>query len=63
MAAFQLSGDLERAATQLEEAVRLAPAALKPFEQAHLKLLRLRSKEGKLPGGPTAIRRVIGRNA
>src|SRR4051812_10379586 len=45
--AFQASGDSERAATQLEEAVRLAPAKLKPFEQAHLKLLRLRLKEGK----------------
>src|SRR5262245_12437156 len=52
--AFQFSGDLERAATQLEEAIRLAPAKLKPFEQAHLKLLRLRLKEGKLPNGPTA---------
>ncbi|QJW96257.1 DUF3299 domain-containing protein [Frigoriglobus tundricola] len=45
--AFQYTGDLERAATQLEEAVRLAPAKLKPFEQAHLKLVRLRLKEGK----------------
>ena len=45
--AFQYSGDLERAATQLEEAVRLAPAKLKPFEQMHLKLVKLRLKEGK----------------
>jgi tetratricopeptide (TPR) repeat protein len=45
--AFQLTGDLERAATQLEEAVRLAPAKLKPAEQAHLKLVKLRLKEGK----------------
>jgi hypothetical protein len=45
--AFHYSGDLERAATQLEEAVRLAPAKLKPFEQAHLKLVQLRLKEGK----------------
>src|SRR5262245_3606904 len=52
--AFQFNGDLERAATQLEEAVRLAPASLKPFEQAHLKLLRLRLKEGKTANGPTA---------
>jgi hypothetical protein len=52
--AFQLNGDPERAVTQLEEAVRLAPAPLKPFEQAHLKLLRLRLKEGKLANGPTA---------
>lgn len=45
--AFQYNGDTERAITQLEESVRLAPAKLKPFEQAHLKLLRLRLKEGK----------------
>lgn len=45
--AFQYSGDLERAATQLEEAVRLAPASLKSFEQAHLKLVKLRMKEDK----------------
>src|SRR6266545_2375971 len=52
--AFQYSGDLERAATQLEEAVRLAPAKLKPFEQAHLKLVRLRLKEGKDAKNPAA---------
>jgi hypothetical protein len=52
--AFQSSGDLERAATQLEEAIRLAPANLKPFEQAHLKLLRLRLKEGKDARTPAA---------
>ena len=45
--AFQYSGDLDRAATQLEEAVRLAPAKLKPFEQMHLKLVKLRLKEAK----------------
>ena len=45
--AFQASGDLDRAATQLEEAVRLAPAKLKSFEQMHLKLVKLRLKEGK----------------
>jgi len=45
--AFHYNGDLNRAATQLEEAVRLAPASLKPFEQAHLKLVKLRAKEDK----------------
>jgi tetratricopeptide (TPR) repeat protein len=44
--AFQLSGDLDRAADYLTEAVRLAPEKLKPFEQYHLKLVRLRMKEG-----------------
>jgi hypothetical protein len=52
--AFQLSGDLERAVTQLEEAVRLAPAKLKPFERAHLKLLQLRLKEGRGAKAPAA---------
>ncbi len=59
-AAFQFAGDLERAATQLEEAVRLAPAKLKPFEQAHLKLLRLRLKEGKGANQPTAVDDLFG---
>jgi len=45
--AWQMSGDLEQAAAALEEAVRLAPAKLKPFEESHLKLVRLRAKEGK----------------
>jgi hypothetical protein len=45
--AFQLTGDLDRAAIQLEEAVRLAPAKLRRFEQAHLQLVQLRRKEGK----------------
>ena len=45
--AWQLSGDLEQAATALEEAVRLAPEKLKSFEEYHLKLVRLRQKEGK----------------
>lgn len=53
--AFQLTGDLERAATQLEEAVKLAPAKLKPFEQAHLKLVTLRLKEGKAANAPSAV--------
>ena len=45
--AWQLSGDLEQAATALEEAVRLAPEKLKSFEEYHLKLVRLRQKEGR----------------
>jgi hypothetical protein len=52
--AFQLGGDLEKAATQLEEAVRLAPAKLKSFEQAHLRLVKLRAKEPKAATGPLA---------
>lgn len=56
--AFQYSGDLERAAAQLEEAVRLAPAKLKPFEQAHLKLVKLRAKEPR--GAPAALDDLFG---
>jgi hypothetical protein len=58
--AFQYNGDLERAATQLEEAVRLAPAKLKPFERAHLKLLTARLKEGKAARAPTAVDDLFG---
>ncbi len=58
--AFHYTGDLERAVTQLEEAVRLAPAKLKPFEQAHIKLLRVRLKEGKQPNGPAAVDDLFG---
>ncbi|VTS03081.1 hypothetical protein : Uncharacterized protein OS=Chloroherpeton thalassium (strain ATCC 35110 / GB-78) GN=Ctha_2414 PE=4 SV=1: TPR_9: TPR_9 [Gemmata massiliana] len=58
--AFQLTGDLERAGVQLEEAVRLAPAKLKPFEQAHLKLVRLRLKEGKAANQPAMIDDLFG---
>ena len=58
--AFQLSGDLERASTMLEEAVRLAPAKWKPFEQAHLKLVKLRSKEGRTAKGPTSVDDLFG---
>ncbi len=58
--AFQLTGDLERAATQLEEAVRLAPAKLKPFEQVHLKLVRLRLKEGKAANQPATVDDLFG---
>jgi tetratricopeptide (TPR) repeat protein len=58
--AFQLTGDLDRATSQLEEAVRLAPARFKPYESAHLKLVRLRAKEKKSAGGPTAVDDLFG---
>lgn len=45
--AWQMAGDLEQSAAALEEAVRLAPPKLKPFEELHLKLVRSRLKEGK----------------
>jgi tetratricopeptide (TPR) repeat protein len=44
---FQLSGNLERAAEHLAEAVRLAPEKQRGAEEYHLKLVRLRLKEGK----------------
>jgi hypothetical protein len=50
--AWQLVGDLEQAANHLEEAVRLAPLPQKPFEQLHLKLVKLRLKE---PRGATGL--------
>ncbi|CAN5574778.1 hypothetical protein BH11PLA2_BH11PLA2_45220 [soil metagenome] len=43
--AWQLAGDLEQAVIALEDAVKLAPAKWKPFEEAHLKLVQLRLKE------------------
>ena len=58
--AFQQSGDLERAATQLEEAVRLAPEKLKRLEQMHLKLVKLRLKEGKGAKNFTAVDDLFG---
>src|SRR5262245_48548216 len=45
--AWQAQGDLDEAARALQQAVRLAPARWKPFEEAHLKLVRLRQKEPK----------------
>jgi hypothetical protein len=45
--AWQLHGDLTEAARALQEAVRLAPSRWKPYEDAHLKLVRLRQKEPK----------------
>lgn len=45
--AWHLSGDLEQAATALEDAVRLAPERYRDAERLHLKLVRLRMKEGR----------------
>lgn len=58
--AFQISGDLERAADYLEEAVRLAPEKLREFERYHLKLVRSRLKEGRLANNPTAVDDLFG---
>jgi hypothetical protein len=43
--AWQLQGDLEQAASYLEQAVHLAPGKLEKAEQYHLKLVRLRRHE------------------
>ena len=45
--AWQMQGDLAEAGRALQEAVRLAPPRWKPFEEAQLKLVRLRLKEPK----------------
>jgi len=45
--AWQAHGDLNESARALREAVRLAPARWKLFEEAHLKLVQLRRKEPK----------------
>jgi hypothetical protein len=45
--AWQLQGDLQQAALGLEQAVRLAPGKYQPFEEYHLKLVRLRLREPK----------------
>lgn len=45
--AWQLQGDLAEAARSLQDAVRLAPPRWKPFEEAQLKLVRLRQREPK----------------
>ncbi|MBO0699462.1 MAG: hypothetical protein J2P46_13790, partial [Zavarzinella sp.] len=49
--AWQMQGDLNEAARALQEAVRLSPPRRRTFEEAHLKLVRLRQKE---PKGTTA---------
>jgi hypothetical protein len=46
-----MNGDLNEAARALQEAVRLAPPRWKPFEEAHLKLVRMRQKEPKTTTG------------
>ena len=43
--AWQLQGDLRLAAAALEEAVKLAPGKHLAFEEAHLKLVRLRQQK------------------
>ncbi|MBA4190058.1 MAG: hypothetical protein C0467_18900 [Planctomycetaceae bacterium] len=58
--AFQMAGDLERAADQLEEAVRLAPQKARDAEKWHLKLVRLRLKEGRAANTPTAVDDLFG---
>ena len=58
--AFQLSGDLERAAVYLEEAVRLAPEKLKDAERWHLKFVRMRLKEGLAAKMPKAVDDLFG---
>ncbi len=45
--AWQAQGDLNEAARALTEAVRLAPARWKSFEEAHLKLVRMRLRDPK----------------
>jgi tetratricopeptide (TPR) repeat protein len=45
--AWQMQGDLTRAAACLEQAVRLAPAKLQKAEQLHLKLVRLRARQSR----------------
>jgi hypothetical protein len=56
--AWQLLGDLEQAAAAFEDAIRLAPQKLKPFEEYHLKLVQLRLKEGKVK--PDAVDDLFG---
>jgi hypothetical protein len=43
--ALQITGELNRAAEVLQDAVRLAPAKWKAVEEAHYKLVRMRSRE------------------
>ncbi len=45
--AWQLAGDLEQAAAALDDALQLAPPRWREAEGYHLKLVRLRLKEGK----------------
>ncbi|MFO0810577.1 MAG: hypothetical protein U0746_18270 [Gemmataceae bacterium] len=45
--AWQVQGDLDQAMLALRQAVRLAPAELRPVEELHLKLVHLRRMEPK----------------
>lgn len=58
--ALHLTGELARAAEQLEEAVRLAPEPLREAERWHLKLVRLRLKEGPAARTPAAVDDLFG---
>ena len=58
--AWHLAGDLEQAATHLDDAVRLAPEKWKPFEEYYRKLVRLRSKEGRAAQNPQAVDDLFG---
>ncbi|HJZ55107.1 MAG TPA: tetratricopeptide repeat protein [Gemmataceae bacterium] len=58
--AWQLAGDLEQAAIHLEDAVRLAPESLREAERYHLKLVRLRLKEGRAAAKPEAVDDLFG---
>jgi hypothetical protein len=58
--AFQLTGDLDRASGYLEDAVHLAPEKLRAAERWHLKLVRLRLKEGRAANQPTAVDDLFG---
>jgi hypothetical protein len=49
--AWQLQGDLGQAVVCLEQAVRLAPGKLQKAQEYHLKLVRLRQEESRLPAG------------
>ncbi len=54
--AWQLAGDLEQAEFALSDAVELAPANERAAEAAHLKLVKLRRREGKAPAdAPDAL--------
>lgn len=55
--AWHAAGDLDAAAAALDEAVRLAPEALKRAEEHHRKLVQLRLKEkgGRPPDAPDAL--------
>jgi hypothetical protein len=58
--AWQLAGDLEQASFYLENAVQLAPEKLRDFEWHHLKLVRLRLKEGRAAAKPEAVDDLFG---